>query len=62
MARKYAHRIPFILKFNHNELLTYPNTFDQILFAQVQNAWEMGCAPCAGNNHFDAIVNILNYF
>ena len=35
MARKYAHKIPFILKFNHNELLSYPNTFDQVFFASV---------------------------
>lgn len=43
VARKYAHRIPFILKFNHNELLTYPNTFDQTVFASVEKAFEMGC-------------------
>ena len=44
VARKYAHKIPFILKINHNELLTHPNTFDQIMFAQVKEAWNMGCA------------------
>jgi class I fructose-bisphosphate aldolase len=43
VARKYAHRIPFILKFNHNELLTYPNKYDQTLFANVRQAFEMGC-------------------
>ncbi len=43
VARKYAHKIPFLLKLNHNELLTYPNTFDQIFFAQVQQAFDMGC-------------------
>ncbi len=42
VARKYAHKIPFILKINHNELLTYPNTFDQILFASVEQAFELG--------------------
>jgi class I fructose-bisphosphate aldolase len=42
VARKYAHKIPFILKINHNELLTCPNTFDQILFANVQQAFDMG--------------------
>ncbi|HHU76750.1 MAG TPA: class I fructose-bisphosphate aldolase [Firmicutes bacterium] len=42
VARKYAHKIPFILKINHNELLTYPNKFDQILFASVDQAFEMG--------------------
>ena len=44
VARKYAHKIPFILKINHNELLTMPNTFDQIMFAQIEQAWEMGCS------------------
>ncbi len=43
IARKYAHKIPFILKFNHNELLSYPNSHDQIPFASIQNAWDMGC-------------------
>lgn len=43
VARKYAHRIPFILKLNHNELLTYPNKFDQIMFASVDQAFDMGC-------------------
>ncbi len=42
VARKYAHRIPFILKINHNELLTYPNKYDQILFAGVDQAFSMG--------------------
>ena len=41
VARRYAHRIPFILKINHNELLTYPNTFDQILFARIEEAWNI---------------------
>lgn len=42
-ARKYAHRIPFILKFNHNELLTYPNRHDQVMFGNVRQAFDMGC-------------------
>jgi len=42
VARKYAHRIPFILKINHNELLTYPNRHDQVLFGRVEQAWDMG--------------------
>ncbi|RMI03335.1 MAG: class I fructose-bisphosphate aldolase, partial [Calditrichaeota bacterium] len=42
VAHKYAHKIPFILKINHNELLTYPNKYDQILFASVDQAFEMG--------------------
>src|SRR5690606_12673035 len=41
-ARKYAHKIPFIVKVNHNELLTYPNTYDQTLFGTVKEAWDMG--------------------
>jgi class I fructose-bisphosphate aldolase len=41
-ARKYAHRIPFILKFNHNELLTYPNKYDQVMFANVRQAFDLG--------------------
>ncbi|HQO77313.1 MAG TPA: class I fructose-bisphosphate aldolase, partial [Thermodesulfobacteriota bacterium] len=42
VARKYAHKIPFILKLNHNELLTYPEHYDQIFFAHVDQAWDMG--------------------
>lgn len=42
MARKYAHKIPFIVKLNHNELLTYPNKFDQVMFGKVRTAYEMG--------------------
>lgn len=44
IARKYAHKIPFIMKLNHNELLSYPNTYDQIFFANVQEAYDMGAA------------------
>ncbi len=43
VARSYAHKIPFILKFNHNELLTTPNTYDQTMFASMEQAFEMGC-------------------
>ncbi|MBU1865651.1 MAG: class I fructose-bisphosphate aldolase [Actinobacteria bacterium] len=43
VARSYAHKIPFILKFNHNELLTYPNTFDQVPFGSIGQAFDMGC-------------------
>jgi class I fructose-bisphosphate aldolase len=42
VSRRHAHRIPFIVKINHNELLTYPNKFDQVLFSSVQRAWELG--------------------
>ncbi len=52
VARKYAHRIPLILKFNHNELLSHPNTFDQIPFAQIQNAWDMGCVAVGATIYF----------
>src|SRR5947209_6355217 len=41
VARKWAHRIPFLVKLNHNEFLTYPNKFDQIMFAEVEQAWNM---------------------
>jgi class I fructose-bisphosphate aldolase len=44
VSRTYAHRIPFIVKINHNELLSYPNQFDQVLFAQVEQAWDLGAA------------------
>ncbi len=51
-ARKYAPKIPFILKVNHNELMTYPNTFDQILFADVKQAYEMGAAAIGATIYF----------
>jgi class I fructose-bisphosphate aldolase len=52
VARKYAHKIPFIVKINHNELLTYPNKFDQILFGTVQEAYEMGAAAVGATIYF----------
>jgi class I fructose-bisphosphate aldolase len=52
VARRYAHKIPFILKINHNELLTYPNKFDQILFAQVEQASDMGAAAVGATIYF----------
>ena len=52
IARKYAHRIPFIVKFNHNELLTYPNKFDQIFFAHIRQAWDMGAAAVGATIYF----------
>jgi fructose-bisphosphate aldolase, class I len=51
-ARKYAHRIPFIVKINHNELLTYPNKFDQVLFGTVRDAWNMGAAAVGATIYF----------
>ncbi len=52
MARKYAHRIPFIVKINHNELLTYPTKYDQILFADVEQAFEMGAVAVGATIYF----------
>lgn len=52
MSRKYAHRIPFILKINHNELLTYPNQFDQILFGSVDQAFDMGAIAVGATVYF----------
>lgn len=52
IARKYAHKIPLILKFNHNELLTYPNKFDQILFANIKQAYDMGCVAVGATIYF----------
>ncbi len=51
-ARKYAYRIPFILKLNHNELLTYPNKYDQIMFAGVEQAFDMGAAAVGATIYF----------
>jgi class I fructose-bisphosphate aldolase len=52
VSRKYAHRIPFILKINHNELLTYPNSYDQRLFASVEQAFEMGAVGVGATIYF----------
>jgi len=52
VSRKYAHKIPFIVKINHNELLTYPNKFDQIMFAGVDQAWDMGAAAIGATIYF----------
>jgi len=51
-ARKYAYKIPFILKLNHNELLTYPNKYDQIMFAGVEQAFDMGAAAVGATIYF----------
>ncbi|GBD86722.1 fructose-bisphosphate aldolase class 1 [bacterium BMS3Abin03] len=51
-ARRYAHKIPFILKLNHNELLTYPNKYDQIMFAGVEQAFDMGAAAVGATIYF----------
>ncbi len=52
VSRKYAHKIPFIIKLNHNELLTYPNKFDQIMFAGVEQAFDMGAAAVGATIYF----------
>jgi class I fructose-bisphosphate aldolase len=68
VARKYAHKIPFIAKLNHNELLTYPNGHQQILFAQVKQAWDMGAAAVGATVYFGSedsdreIVEIAEVF
>jgi class I fructose-bisphosphate aldolase len=54
VARKYAHKIPFILKINHNELLTYPNKHDQVMFASVDQAFDQGCAAVGATIYFGA--------
>jgi class I fructose-bisphosphate aldolase len=52
VARKYAHKIPFILKFNHNEFISYPNTYDQIRFASIKQAWDMGAQGVGATIYF----------
>src|SRR6202044_4149244 len=52
VSRRYAHKIPFIVKMNHNELLTFPNKFDQILFGTVKEAWDMGAAAVGATIYF----------
>ena len=52
VARKYAHKIPFIVKINHNELLTYPNKFDQILFGSIEEAWNLGATAIGATIYF----------
>ena len=52
VARKYAHKIPFVVKINHNEFLTYPNKFDQIMFGSVEEAWNMGAVAVGATIYF----------
>ncbi|MBK7976222.1 MAG: class I fructose-bisphosphate aldolase [Deltaproteobacteria bacterium] len=52
VARKYAHRIPFLVKLNHNQILSYPNVFDQIPFGTVREAWNMGAAAIGATIYF----------
>lgn len=68
VARRYAHKIPLIVKINHNELLTYPNTFDQIMFGDIDEAFEMGAAAVGATIYFgseesnEQIVEIADAF
>src|ERR1700741_1466754 len=52
VARKYAHKIPFIVKINHNEFLSYPNSFDQIMFGSIKDAWNMGAVAVGATIYF----------
>lgn len=52
VARKYAHKIPFIVKINHNELLTYPEKYDQVMFGTIKQAWDMGCTAVGATIYF----------
>lgn len=52
VARKYAHKIPFIVKINHNEFLTYPNKFDQIMFGSIKQAWNLGASAVGATIYF----------
>jgi class I fructose-bisphosphate aldolase len=68
VARKYAHRIPFLVKINHNELLTYPQKYDQIMYGTIKEAWNMGAAAVGATIYFGSpesnrqIVEISNAF
>ncbi|MFK7797296.1 MAG: class I fructose-bisphosphate aldolase [Aureispira sp.] len=52
VARKYAHKIPFVVKINHNELMTYPNKYDQIMYGTIKNAWDMGAVAVGATIYF----------
>src|SRR5690349_148768 len=52
VARKYAHKIPFLMKFNHNEFLSYPNSYDQIMFANIKQAFDMGATGVGATIYF----------
>ena len=54
VSRKYAHKIPFIVKINHNELMTYPNKYDQIMFGSVREAWNLGAVAVGATIYFGA--------
>ncbi len=52
VSRKYAHKIPFVVKINHNELLTYPNTYNQVMFGTIKDAWNMGAVAVGATIYF----------
>jgi class I fructose-bisphosphate aldolase len=52
VARKYAHKIPFLVKFNHNELMTYPEKYDQVMFGNMRQAWDMGATAVGATIYF----------
>jgi class I fructose-bisphosphate aldolase len=52
VSRKYAHKIPFLVKINHNELLTYPNSYDQVMFGTVEEAWNLGAVAVGATIYF----------
>jgi len=54
VSRKYAHKIPFLVKLNHNELLTYPNSYDQVMFGSVKEAWNLGATAVGATIYFGA--------
>lgn len=68
IARKYAHKIPFLVKLNHNELLTYPNSFNQVMFGTVKEAWDMGAVAVGATVYFgseesrDQLVQVAEAF
>lgn len=68
VARKYAHKIPFLVKLNHNELLTYPNSYNQVMFGTVREAWNMGAAAVGATIYFgsaesrDQLVQVAEAF
>jgi class I fructose-bisphosphate aldolase len=68
VARKYAHKIPFLVKFNHNELLTHPNKAEQITWGTIKEAWDMGCTAVGATVYFGSddasrqIVEVSNMF
>jgi class I fructose-bisphosphate aldolase len=68
VSRKYAHRIPFVVKINHNEMLTYPNTFNQVMFGTIEQAWNMGAVGVGATIYFgsdsarDQLVQVAEAF